>query len=143
MTSRKPMWGILHWNINYFTFDLLSFQMNIKIGIHESTHILGFSSILYPNFVNGKVVTNSKGSYMNGTFIQKAIRDQYGCNNAPGMLLEAGGGQGTSMSHWSYKTAYNEFMTAGVLINNPTISYLTLALLEETGWYKAISKTYG
>ena len=45
------------------------------------------------------------------------------------MLLESGGGQGTSMSHWSYKSAYNEFMTAGVLINNPTISYLTLALL--------------
>ena len=80
---------------------------------------------------------------MNGSFIQKAIRDQYGCNNAPGMLLEAGGGQGTSNSHWSYKTAYNEFMTAGVLISNPTISYLTLALLEETGWYKSISKTYG
>ena len=33
-TSKKPMWGILHWNINYFSFDLLSFQMNIKIGIH-------------------------------------------------------------------------------------------------------------
>ena len=34
-------------------------------------------------------------------------------------------------------------MTAGVLISNPTISYITLALLEETGWYKAILKTYG
>lgn len=59
------------------------------------------------------------------------------------MPLEMGGGQGTSMSHWSYKTAYNEYMTAGVLISNPTISYLTLALLEETGWYKTIRKTYG
>jgi len=34
-------------------------------------------------------------------------------------------------------------MTAGVLLSNPTISFLTLALLEETGWYKAIFKTYG
>jgi len=47
------------------------------------------------------------------------------------------------MSHWSYKTAYNEFMTAGVLISNPTISHLTLALLEETGWYKTVHHTYG
>lgn len=34
-------------------------------------------------------------------------------------------------------------MTAGVLISNPTISYITLALLEETGWYKTVHKTYG
>lgn len=47
------------------------------------------------------------------------------------------------LSHWSYKAAYNEFMTAGVLKSNPTISYITLALLEETGWYKSISKAYG
>lgn len=59
------------------------------------------------------------------------------------MLLESGGGSGTALSHWSYKSVYNEFMTAGVLISNPTISYLTLALLEETGWYKTVSKRYG
>jgi hypothetical protein len=45
------------------------------------------------------------------------------------MLLESGGGSGTSLSHWSYKALYNEFMTAGVILSNPTISYLTLALL--------------
>jgi hypothetical protein len=46
------------------------------------------------------------------------------------MLLESGGGQGTSLSHWSYKVAYNEYMTSGVLLNNPTISFITLAVLE-------------
>ena len=81
------MWGILHSNTNYFTFDLLSFQMNIKIGIHESTHLLGFSSILYSNYLHGKVVTTPDGSYINGTYMQKAIREQYGCDSAPGMLL--------------------------------------------------------
>ena len=143
LSTKQPTWGLLSWNTNYFNFDLLSFQMNIKIGIHESTHLLGFSNILYQNYLNGKLVTNSKGSYINGSFIQKAIREQYGCNNATGMLLESNGGSGTSMSHWSYKAAYNEYMTAGVLISNPTISFMTLALLEETGWYKTIYKGYG
>jgi hypothetical protein len=143
LTSKKPLWGLLHWNINYFSFDLLSFQMNIKIGIHESTHLLGFSSILYDNYLFGKVVNNSRGSYINGSFMQQAVKNQYGCEDGPGMLLESGGGQGTAMSHWSYKAAYNEYMTAGVLISNPTISYITLALLEETGWYKSVGKTYG
>jgi hypothetical protein len=47
------------------------------------------------------------------------------------------------MSHWSYKAAYNEYMTAGVVLSNPSISFITLALLEETGWYKTIFKGYG
>lgn len=34
-------------------------------------------------------------------------------------------------------------MTAGVAVNNPTISYITLALLEETGWYRKIYKNLG
>jgi hypothetical protein len=143
ITTKQPTWGLLSWNINYFNFDLLSFQMNLKIGIHETTHLLGFSNILFPNYLHGKMVTNSRGAFLNGTFIQKAVREQFGCSNASGMLLESGGGSGTSLSHWSYKAAYNEFMTAGVLISNPTISFLTLALLEETGWYKTIFKGYG
>ena len=143
MTTKQPLWGLLSWNTNYFSFDLLSFQINVKIGINESTHLLGFSDILYPNYVYGKVVTNSKGAFINGTYIQKAVRDQFDCSSSPGMLLELGGGPGTSMSHWSFKAAYNEYMTAGVLLSNPTISFLTLALLEETGWYKAILKGYG
>lgn len=34
MSTNQPNWGLLHWNVNYFTFDLLSFQMNLMIGIH-------------------------------------------------------------------------------------------------------------
>ena len=101
------MWGLLHWNLNNFQFDLLSFQTNVKTVIHEITHILGFSSILYPDFIHGKLVNNEKGYFINGSFIQKAIREQYGCNNASGMPLETGIGVGTSMSHWSFKTAKN------------------------------------
>lgn len=34
-------------------------------------------------------------------------------------------------------------MTAGVSVNNPTISYITLALLQQTGWYRTIYKNLG
>ena len=30
----KPTWGMIHWNKQYMTFDPLSFQENIHIGIH-------------------------------------------------------------------------------------------------------------
>jgi hypothetical protein len=45
------------------------------------------------------------------------------------MSLETNGGDGTALSHWSRKTANNELMTAGVSMDNPTISFITLALL--------------
>lgn len=33
-TDGRSMWGIVHWNKEYMTFDPLSFQENIHIGIH-------------------------------------------------------------------------------------------------------------
>lgn len=51
---------------------------------------------------------NSGGaSYLNGTFIREEVKRQYGCANPIGMPLETGGGQGTALSHWSRKTAFN------------------------------------
>ena len=80
---------------------------------------------------------------MTGPYINAEVEKQYACQNPPGMLLEGSGGSGTALSHWSKKTANNQLMTAGVSPNNPTISYITLALLQETGWYRRIYKTHG
>lgn len=100
--------------------------------------------MLYPNFQNKQILSNTaNGAYLNGPFIRKEIIRQYGCLDSPGMSLETNGGDGTALSHWSRKTASNELMTAGVSVNNPTISYITLALLEETGWYRKIYKDLG
>ena len=45
--------------------------------------------------------------YLKGEYILEEVRRQYGCENAPGMALETGGGSGTAYSHWSRKTALN------------------------------------
>ena len=63
--------------------------------------------MLFPYYKYGKLVKTSDGVYLNGTHIQKAIREQYGCTTAPGMLLEDRGGQTVLGSHWSFKVAYN------------------------------------
>jgi Fe2+ transport system protein B len=55
------------------------------------------------------------------------------------MLLENIGLNGTDDSHWSRKSIGNELMTATVVYPNPTMSFLTLALLESTGWYTRVS----
>jgi hypothetical protein len=51
-----------------------------------------------------------------------------------GVELENQGGSGTAFSHWEKRTANNEYMT-GTASRNPVFSDLTLALLEDTGWY--------
>jgi hypothetical protein len=60
----------------------------------------------------------------------------YGCPTVEGVEVENQGGAGTELSHWEKRTTMNEYMT-GTASRNPVFSELTLALLEDTGWYVA------
>ena len=46
------------------------------------------------------------------------------------------GGSGTAGSHWEKRLVANEFMNPQVADNPVLFSALTLALFEDTGWYK-------
>lgn len=56
--------------------------------------------------------------------------------NFSGLELEDGGGRGTSGSHWEKRLLMNEIMT-GSVDTRSVVSKMTLALLEDSGWYKA------
>lgn len=51
------------------------------------------------------------------------------------MELENDGGSGSLGSHWEKVILYNEMMTA-VSAKNTVISEFTLAILQDSGWYK-------
>ena len=51
------------------------------------------------------------------------------------LLLLSQGGDGTAMTHWEKRIFQNEAMTGTVHSTNPVYSWLTLALLEDSGWY--------
>ncbi|KAI3965304.1 hypothetical protein MKW92_002813 [Papaver armeniacum] len=65
-------------------------------------------------------------------------RYHYGAfsENFTGLELEDGGGRGTSGSHWEKRLLMNEIMT-GSVDTRSVVSRMTLALLEDSGWYKA------
>lgn len=73
-----------------------------------------------------------------------AAEEHYGCSIAAsgndsglaGVPLENGGGDGTANTHWDKRIAMDEFMT-GTSSGSPKYSKLTLALLEDSGWYMA------
>eukprot|EP00897_Mesotaenium_endlicherianum_P009795 jgi/Mesen1/8844/ME000053S08253 len=65
-------------------------------------------------------------------------RQHYGAygREFEGLELEDGGGRGTAGSHWEKRLLMNEIMT-GSVDTHSVVSAMTLALLEDSGWYRA------
>uniref|UniRef100_A0A8D0LBB6 Leishmanolysin-like peptidase n=1 Tax=Sphenodon punctatus TaxID=8508 RepID=A0A8D0LBB6_SPHPU len=63
-------------------------------------------------------------------------RKHFNCSILKGMELENQGGMGTELNHWEKRLLENEAMT-GSHTQNRVFSRITLALMEDTGWYKA------
>lgn len=68
--------------------------------------------------------------------VRDAVRDHFNCDSLEGAEIENQGGVGTEFTHWEKRLFENEAMT-GTYTQNPVFSRLTLALMEDTGWYKA------
>ncbi|MFH4975951.1 hypothetical protein AB6A40_002660 [Gnathostoma spinigerum] len=68
--------------------------------------------------------------------VQKEVRAHFDCDQLEGAELENQGGDGTALTHWEKRLFENEAMT-GTHTQNPVYTRLTLALLEDSGWYKA------
>ncbi|PRP80464.1 hypothetical protein PROFUN_14625 [Planoprotostelium fungivorum] len=126
----------------------------LGVATHEMAHVLGFSFKKIENFRNRtdysvlptssiyQIVTRDYGSKSRRavvivlpTVLQFA-RQHFGCNTLDGLELEDGGNNGTAYSHWEKRIMNNEYMT-GSSSQNPIFSVLTLALLHDSGWYRA------
>ncbi|XP_053554020.1 leishmanolysin-like peptidase [Bombina bombina] len=64
------------------------------------------------------------------------VRKHFSCPVLEGMELENQGGMGTELNHWEKRLLENEAMT-GSHTQNRVFSRITLALMEDTGWYRA------
>ncbi|RZC41773.1 leishmanolysin-like peptidase, partial [Asbolus verrucosus] len=68
--------------------------------------------------------------------VVREVRDYFNCQELEGAELEDQGEEGTALTHWEKRVFENEAMT-GTHTQNPIISRITLALMEDTGWYLA------
>ncbi|CAL1581683.1 unnamed protein product [Knipowitschia caucasica] len=68
--------------------------------------------------------------------VREEARRHFDCPILEGMELENQGGTGTELNHWEKRLLENEAMT-GSHTQNRVFSRLTLALMEDSGWYKA------
>ena len=126
---------------NYIQSD---YSTRLNVLIHETTHILGFSSglmkfwkknnVAYLDSELTKSVTmrgSSKTLLVTPNVLTK-VREL--CATLEGAELEDQGGSGTSGSHWEMRTFYNDIMISHVM-QDVIVSKITLALLKDTGWY--------
>lgn len=67
--------------------------------------------------------------------VKQEAQRHFNCSTLEGAELENQGGNGTVLAHWEKRVFENEGMT-GVFTQNSAFSRLTLALMEDTGWYK-------
>eukprot|EP00899_Mesostigma_viride_P002198 jgi/Mesvir1/1197/Mv17689-RA.1 len=118
---------------------------------HEILHVLGFDASSYPQFrdesnrphreVVRAAFEPKLGRVINRLALPRLVmraRDHFNATSAnfTGVELEDGGGQGTAGSHWEKRVMQAELMT-GQISTRSVLSAMTLALLEDSGWYAA------
>ncbi|KAI8004800.1 Leishmanolysin-like peptidase [Camellia lanceoleosa] len=119
--------------------------------VHEVMHVLGFDPHAFAHFrderkrrrnqVTEQVIDEKLGRMVTRVVLPRVVmhsRYHYGAfsENFTGLELEDGGGRGTSGSHWEKRLLMNEIMT-GSVDTRSVVSKMTLALLEDSGWYQA------
>lgn len=119
--------------------------------IHEVMHVLGFDPHAFSHFrderkrrrsqVTVQAMDEKLGRMVTRVVLPRVVmhaRHHYGAfsDNFTGLELEDGGGRGTSGSHWEKRLLMNEIMT-GSVDTRSVVSKMTLALLEDSGWYRA------
>lgn len=73
--------------------------------------------------------------------VREIVREHFACPTLEGAELEDQGSTGTALTHWEKRLFEHEIMT-GTYTQESIISNLTLALLEDSGWYD-VSYEYG
>jgi len=127
------------------TTDVLLHERNMICTMHEMVHTFGFTTTLFPYFLdnNGKTLTGhiksaildgSTAKVLNLAPLTSRIRAFFGCSTIIGAYLEDDGGSGTAGVHFEKRQFPFEVMSSGLLYQM-AVSQFTLAFLEGTGWF--------
>ena len=89
-----------------------------------------------------KIIGNQR-AYINSPKLFQIAKKYFNCDTIEGVELEEYGGEGTVGSHWEARILLGDYMNGYAFTAEIVISELTLALLEDSGYYKAKYYTGG
>jgi hypothetical protein len=70
-SNKRPIWGAIIWNVFTFKYNNEGFQEMLFVGLHEMTHVLAFSALMYGTYPSGSllVTTPAGDNYLKSTNI--------------------------------------------------------------------------
>ena len=148
--TKRPIVGIIYIS-DKFTYDIYSKNNennNIyyakSLLLHQFIHILGFLYQTFHSFPMGidNVIIHTDSdqrsrmprNYIKTPKVMEFAKKYYGCQDIIGVDLEDQDG-GTN-SHWEARILLGEIMNCDFYSLEQVISEFTLALLEDSEWYK-------
>ena len=149
--SNRPLIGTVIYNFDPDLADNESkLQVISTIFLHEFTHILGFNKDILQNkhLIHKQSLKNRTNSgtreklVVNGTNVLKMAKKYFNCtkdSNFKGVELDDFNGkevQDGNSIHWSERLLLGDYMIPDFYYPEQAISEITLALLEDLGWYK-------
>lgn len=136
--NNRPIIGLLIINSGKEAFKTSGNDKYVKgILMHEMTHILAFNEeLIYKLGMGYYAKTEEKNIlYVNSSKVLKIAKKHFNCEYLRGLPLEDQGGSGSVNSHWEARYMLGDYMVS-VAYFDVTISDITLALFEDTGFYK-------
>jgi hypothetical protein len=153
--NNRPVAGIIAFSQGLSKYRENWMQFYTGLAFHELAHVLLFNPFLYDLFIDetGNQIPSEKvykTMVINGLSrkmiitpkVVETAQRHFGCNNITGVELENQGGQGTENSHWEARVMLSDLMI-GFTYDEATLSEITLAFFEDSGWYKANYYTGG
>eukprot|EP01126_Amoeba_proteus_P034499 TRINITY_DN343_c0_g2_i4.p1 TRINITY_DN343_c0_g2~~TRINITY_DN343_c0_g2_i4.p1 ORF type:complete len:363 (-),score=47.63 TRINITY_DN343_c0_g2_i4:54-1142(-) len=125
--------------VDYNPDDTTLLAKAVRVGIHEITHALGFTSSNYayyavPNPVKMYTKTDSTTFHrMETPTVAQYAQAHYGCPSLTGVDLENNDPDGVG-SHWEKRIIGAEFMSP-TIDEQVFLSAITLGLYKDMGWY--------
>lgn len=155
--DNRPIIGGMYLNEDYFPEepqDEHSLERLFFTTIfHELCHVFGISNYAFSRWINktsGAPYTKVRSTYFNSTYnkifnilhtpkahqyaVERFGIEEFAPGIPSGIEIEDGGGSGTEGSHPESRVYLSETM-CGIFVGYTFISNLTLAMLEDTGWY--------
>ena len=151
-SNNRPIVGIININTK-ISSDLKNIDYLLQtILLHEITHILGFLVGLFKYYPGGeektiKYETEKRTNVEKGFIITPKVlafaKKYFNCDSITGVELERKTKNIIADSHWEARILLGEYMNSELYTPEQVISEFTLALLEDSGWYKANYYTGG
>ena len=136
----QPYAGVLSINPN-LPFDRNNTDIFMKqILFHEITHILVFNPDLFEK--RGMIKKINDIYYINSPKALSKAKQHFNCDSLTGIQLESQGGSDSVGGHWEARYMLTDYMISQSYAEW-TISDITLALFEDSGFYQVNYYTGG